>query len=405
MAIVQTIWLKGAKKRLGGAVLYQSAGRTLARELAADVANPRTNAQMTQRVKWANLVAFYRANRGWMRKAFESKKAYQSDYNKFMQLNVAASGIYLTKQQATQGACVVGAYRVSEGTLPSVEVAPDGENFSTNLYMAANYEGSTVAEFSASLVLNNPGLKEGDQISFIRVTQASGTESASPYIQVRTYEVILDRTNTEPLSNYMPTELFSTKQMLGQNCLIVLNNGGTGAFTFVISRTVAGKTSVSSQRLTLVNMTSMLEAYSSPAQLAAAIRSYGENTEVFLDSNSADPARVSALTYSWLTIEGAEYNLRPNDDFGYARSLAGKTLQFNFNGEVPGDVQQVWVDTTTGTYAITDFAKDGNVIAVGPVPDSASNWQGLVRKFRVQIGGVMFEFPVTPNAYEPGGMI
>lgn len=404
MAIVQTIWLKGAKKRLGGAVLYQSAGRTLARELAADVANPRTNAQMQQRVKWANLVAFYRANRGWMRKAFESKKAYQSDYNKFMQLNVAASGIYLTKQQATQGACVVGAYRVSEGSLPSVEVAPDGENFSTNLYMAGNYEGSTVAEFSASLVLNNPGLKEGDQVSFIRVTQASGTESASPYIQVRTYEVILDRTNTEPLSNYMPTELFSTKQMLGQNCLIVLNNGGTGAFTFVISRTVAGKTSVSSQRLTLVNMTSLLEAYSSSEQLAAAIRSYGEQTEVFLDSNSADPARVDSLTYSWLTTRWNSDIIRPGEPMGMASALRGQTLYFGFNGVVPGDVQQVWVDTTTNTYAITDFAKDGNEITVGAIPTVADTWLGYIRKLRVQIGGVMFEFPVDP-ANRPGGMI
>ncbi len=60
-------------------MLYTQGGRTLQRELAPEVKNPKTPAQMGQRVKWANLVAFYRANASWMPKAFENKKATQSD--------------------------------------------------------------------------------------------------------------------------------------------------------------------------------------------------------------------------------------------------------------------------------------------------------------------------------------
>ena len=62
MAVLQNMWLRGAKKKLGGTVLYTQGGRTLQRELAPEVKNPKTPAQMGQRVKWANLVAFYRAN-------------------------------------------------------------------------------------------------------------------------------------------------------------------------------------------------------------------------------------------------------------------------------------------------------------------------------------------------------
>ena len=68
------MWLRGASKKLGGTVLYTQGGRTLQRELAPEVKNPKTPAQMGQRVKWANLVAFYRANAGWMPKAFENKR-------------------------------------------------------------------------------------------------------------------------------------------------------------------------------------------------------------------------------------------------------------------------------------------------------------------------------------------
>ena len=67
MAIVTSMWLKGTKQKLGGSVLYQAMGQTRQRELAANVANPRTNSQMQQRTRWANLVNFYRVNAGWMK--------------------------------------------------------------------------------------------------------------------------------------------------------------------------------------------------------------------------------------------------------------------------------------------------------------------------------------------------
>ena len=103
MAIVQTMWMTGTKKKLGGTVLYQAMGQTRQRELAAEISNPRTTQQMTQRVKWSNLVNLYRANRSWMKYAFETKKTNQSEYNKFMSLNVAASAIYLPKNVAAAG--------------------------------------------------------------------------------------------------------------------------------------------------------------------------------------------------------------------------------------------------------------------------------------------------------------
>ena len=119
MSIVKNVWLRGRKKRLGGAVTYMMAGQQITRELAANVKNPRTPAQMKQRVKLASLVNFYRSMRQWAKVgAFSNKKQSWSDYNAFVSANISTTPAYLTKQQAQAGCSVVAPYIISRGVLP-----------------------------------------------------------------------------------------------------------------------------------------------------------------------------------------------------------------------------------------------------------------------------------------------
>lgn len=394
MAIVQTMWLKGSKKRLGGAVLYQSAGRTLARELAADVANPRTTLQMKQRVKWANLVAFYRANRSWMRKAFESKKAYQSDYNKLMQLNVAASGIYLTKQQAAQGACVVGAYRISEGSLPSVEIVPSELGWASNLYISPNFVGTTVGEWAASLLAYNPGLRSGDQLSFIRVTQSTNPVSGVPYLQVRPYEVLLDPTSAEPFANYMPTDLVVARTDAGVGRVCVDDNGNSGAFAFVISRTISGRTTVSTQQLTLVNMDELLATYTSSEQLQAAIDSYGTTSEIFLDSNAAGTGPVESLTLSLLSLQIGDEFLAAGAPSVPATDWNGKRFVGLFNMAIPEPIDAIWMDTEVRSIPLLPFRRVGSQVIIDAMGQHIAD-DGMIKQVRIIMSGKTFVFPFT----------
>lgn len=377
MAIIQNIILRGAKKRLGGAVLYQQAGRTLARELAAEVSNPRTDAQMTQRVKWANLVAFYRANKTWMRKAFEGKKSTQSDYNKFMSLNVAASNIYLTKQEAAVGSCVVGPYKITEGSLPSIEVYTGVDEWTTNLYVAAGFlfnTSTSVADFSQALLDNNAGLREGDQLSFIRITQHSNNQSGTPYILVRAYEVVLSRTNNELLSSYWPTELLEVSPFEDKKAIGILDNGNMGAFSIVLSRTIAGKTLVSTQWLTLVNMDTMLSSYTSAAQLNLAQASYGQQTDVFLDSNAAGYATAGGAELSLMYVKVGDRIVRANEFLGTFVSLENKRLELVFNkplaaGEIVdweifgGDKAKTLEGTISGNTFLTEMIEQDEDLA------------------------------------------
>lgn len=354
MAIVNNLWLRGTKKRLAGTVVYQSMGQTIQRELAASVTNPRTEAQMAQRVRWANIVALYRVLRPMMKYAFESKKRTQSDYNAFMSANITSSPIALTKQEAAAAACVVAPYTITRGSLPSVQIAADGNDFVTNLYQTEgiDFDLATVGQFSKQLLSANPGLRAGDQISFIRLTQSTNGATGYPYVVLRKYEVLLDESSNELVSRYLPAELLDVKETEGKVATMVLNNGGKGAFAIIVSRTIAGKTFVSSQELQPVNMDAIITAYSSAEQFAGAAASYGVSEDVFLSSDAAQRVQVAPVELSSISVVVDGVNYFDGMEFPKAGPLKSKVLAMSFNQPIESsNVQAIVIAGESRRYA------------------------------------------------------
>lgn len=385
MAIVQNFWLKGSKKRLGGAVLYKAMGQTRSRELASEVSNPRTEAQMTQRIKWSNLVNFYRANQSWMKYAFETKKTNQSEYNKFMSLNVTGSPIALTKEAASSGACVAVPYIVTQGSLPSIEWTDATTEFVSNLFYTLGgliEEDTTVGEFSQGIIENNPAIQEGDQLSFIRVTQMVNASTGYPYIIVRKYEVILDTRSQNYLANFIPYGILGLDGDDDVNPIKIYKAGRQGGFAMILSRTTGGKTYVSSQSLVVVGNDPIITRWSTPEAIAEAIASYGESTDAFLSSTSAQQSQniPVPLNITSVTIDGVNYTsgaLTPT----YA-SLGGKRMTLNFNGDV-GDaasIDQIGTGFTRGKNVdVSIISVSGNTIVTQfPAASSGVENQHLV---------------------------
>ena len=397
MAVLQNMWLRGAKKKLGGTVLYTQGGRTLQRELAPEVKNPKTPAQMGQRVKWSNLVAFYRANSGWMPKAFENKKATQSDYNKFMSLNAANSRIYLTKEQARQGACVVDSYRVSDGTLQPVDVFPTEQNWVTNIYLTGLDkldETTTLAAFSNALLSSNAGLWSGDHISFIRVTQLFNNTTGIPYIQVRAYEMLINEQGTGLVKDYMPIELIGLGEEQKTPALMIKNNNKQGGFAIIVSRTQGGRVLVSPSQITQVNMTDVINQYSSNAALQEAIYSYGRGEEVFLDSKGANEFGNNPTTLSITEIRSFDGTLSvvagSSDDFADTKWSDG--LQVIFNQDIQGNVSLVKVTIADNDpYTGAPSSVRGNaVIADYDLQQASGVTESSTMKVEVTISGVVY---------------
>ena len=351
-------------------VFYQAQGETRFRELAASVRNPRTEKQMAQRVRWANLVNFYRANRNWMQRAFENKPQNNTDYNRFMSLNGSTSTIYLTKQEANAGACVVNNYRVTDGTLNAIEVTASGSNWVTNIWtgdLAALTAITSVGTFAAALLSSNAGLRTGDQLSFIRLSQQINSTTGFPFVIVRPYEVLLNPNSTELLSDYLPLDYFAIETSGGQNALRVTNSGNAGGFVLVLSRTEGGIIRVSPQDVIVANNSALIARYSSEAQQQTAADSYGEGTEVFLSSAGANEINPWGIDNSILSVAMDTQLFTPNSYVGEFGNLEGEELTANFSNAVGTAIPTVALQYKKGSSIVTGVGTVSQHVATSVV--------------------------------------
>lgn len=278
MAKVKSAGLRNYEGRLAGSIYYVVKGQNVAREVAAKVSNPKTQAQMVQRVRLANLVNFYKANKDWMLKyAFEKLVGLQSVYNAFVSLNLRPTAVPLTKQQAAKGLVKPDLFTVTKGSLPVInQVFNTGE---TKLVMP-QFEITpdhviTIGRASKDLIATGK-FKAGDQISGICVQ----FNSDGP-CNVIAKEMILDLNDDTDIQ-----DLGFSLDKDGHLCFSINWAGDTGSTGGVIvhSRRVDGRVLVSSQMLSL-NTAAIQACYAARSTHAYenAIASYGYAAEPFLD--------------------------------------------------------------------------------------------------------------------------
>lgn len=346
MAIVRgTAVADQVKKRIGNIVFRQTKDGTIAGQRPASMTNPRTLAQMSQRIRLASLVTFYRASRYWMRKGWELKERKESDYNAFVKANLASNPVALTKTEASNGACVVYPYRISKGSIAPIQWTESGDNMLSNIYIGdgGNIMGSgsyinpnaTIGELSALILANNLTPKAGDQLSVLSYQQSADADG-TPYVTVAQYEIILDVTDGRKIGDFWPVQ--------GNDVLVVaagdasmlslgIAKASASGFAFVLSRTEGGQTRVSTQSL-IVPDSQNYSFYTSAQHVSDAAASYGQNTEVFLDSNGIEspvynpevPAAVVGVT-----IGGTYYPVGTQSPGGVQ---AGTELQIRTNKPV-----------------------------------------------------------------------
>ena len=285
--------LGNSRNKIGSIVTYVSKGQQIARSKAANISNPRTASQMTQRIKLSNVVAMYRANKGWLEKyAFENKPTKWSVFNAFVSANLSASMVALTKQEAAAGACVAAPYKMTDGSLPQVQITKLAEAgvYTTDLYIGDLVigENTTIGDLSAALIANNNGLVNGMQLSLVENIQE--VINNIPRVVCRAYEFIINSEDTTLLSEKWSSAGLTTYQGSSQNAIAYDTNDGQTAFTIILSHTYGGKTHVGASFMVL-NDPAVYQSYISDAAIDLAIQSYGSGNETpFLDSTEAGGA-------------------------------------------------------------------------------------------------------------------
>lgn len=340
MAKVKSSGLRNYVGRLGGSVYYMLKGQNIAREKASEVSNPRTATQMRQRMQWANLVAMYKCLQPYLgKKAFQDKPATWSDYNAFMSANLGSTPVYLTKDMVQNGNAHLAPYKVTEGSLPSISYTHirGKDYFETDIVLGEQINIDTpISQFSKLILDNNTGWQNGDQLGIIVMQNG---RMYRPYTQA--FEIILDLSDERTIEDIIPVSdllvLASDNFKLAVDTTVLENptQGLANAVAVIHSRTISGKTSVSTQSLAL-NSDAMIEYHEATTEDAfnAARESYGIPTEVWLDSGyqgeTAEPAELALASVA----EEVTTDASPKIEL----MTAGSKNKF-FDPRTAGDVQ------------------------------------------------------------------
>lgn len=404
MALIRNAANTIRKGRVGETTYYVSGGQQIARQARNDSnfgeTARRSEAQQSRRILWANLVNFYKVSSTWMPKSFETKKRNQSDYNKFMAVNIGNSSIALTREESAAGACIAAPYIVSQGSLPSIEIVQLSNQWRTNLAIGQLQidDDTTNAQLTAALESSNAHVRAGMQLSFVSYQQ-SVDPLGTPRLICRCYEITLSRTSSDVVRDYLPEFCSQTVQgYLGTN-----NEISVGAFAYILSDLVTGGLKVSTQQLVSTN-SELISQYSSAEHIAEAVESYGLDKEVILSptgtvmqSAEAQPIYIEYVKYDNKTIYQNDY-LGPNS------VLKGKSVSVMMSSS-KGSVSSALVrskDGTTATFA--SVTKSGKTVtAVG-----GSSWASSSPIVAIELSyadGTIVTIPFRSDSSVSGGDI
>lgn len=166
-----------AAGKIGDLVFYRDGGEQRTRTRVVPK-NPRSLAQMEQRVRIANVSATYRLLKGVIADSFTGRPSNQSGYNAFASAAINMSP-YMMREAALAGFVVPAPYIVARGTIAPLAyqmVAGGGEGILALDVAGVTEEVLTIAEVSTLLLAAYPQLQQGDNVTFAGIAFKSQQE-------------------------------------------------------------------------------------------------------------------------------------------------------------------------------------------------------------------------------------
>lgn len=163
------------------------------------VANPKTEAQATQRMKMTAAVNFYRQLQVILNNAWQGQKYGSKSRQYFMSMAMSqVAGIPFVDKGDKR--FYPGEYKVSQGSIPSQGVTAINQAgiLTTTLGVPADGDiTSNWGAYSQTLINGNFGLRNGDKLTFISVIRQNGE-----YLPAYTY-VVLNTESTDAVADVL----------------------------------------------------------------------------------------------------------------------------------------------------------------------------------------------------------
>ena len=279
MAKNSLFWGK-ARGKLGEIVLYRAGGEQRSRTYVKNIKNPKSLAQMTQRVKLGSLVSFFRTTSNVLRYSFPNRPQRQSGFNAFIAESLPLATTALPREYADQGLSMPLNYHISKGSvvLPAGSLTlggVSGERDSWGIYLEKPFDSGVIGAYQDATLQDvanhveewleaNPEFAAGLPMKFnfcIIISEEVGTGCLQ---SVRVLNVDRSGGSVEVTGNILPTmtgtKIVGLADVGAEKYLVFGPGGGSDANllfcgVFISYTDVNGKLAVSSAQMQNVIVT------------------------------------------------------------------------------------------------------------------------------------------------------
>lgn len=279
-----------ARGKVGSLVFARRMGEQITRPYNGSPKNPQTLAQMRRRIKWPNLVNMWRLLKPFISMGMQGRKTTQSDYNKFVGLNVNQSEAYLLKDEARQGATLLAPYVITSGSL-GLRAMATADVTELSLGSVTSLANTTIGQLSAAIIQNNQGFQVGDQVTVFALGQE--LIEGLPQVVPAAYKFILTDANVSNIAVSVIETFGPVAPAIQQGKLAYVFNGvefSASAGAVVQSRiSPNGELLMSDSRLAVRYVIGGVEQSANPfgASQGEVLASYGFMPDAFLSPESA----------------------------------------------------------------------------------------------------------------------
>ena len=274
--------------KIGGIRAWESNGRTIVASYDVKCKNPKTEAQMKQRLKLINILNNYRVLKPALLENFEGIAGNRNAATFFRKYNLRQKPVWLTKTDALYHKVVLAPYCVSQGIITPIEYSLTSAGLTSNIELGTTVKEVTtdVTNLAYAILQNHEDWSKGDTLQIVAMRQSlkDNLKSDSSRAEMEAVTLIMTTGKNQPLDSVV-----GINGLKSMGITIANHDGRLGidisnrsdyvyALALVHGRGTGIKRLLSTQNLVLSN-TSIYDHYASSEQMVEALKSYKTKME------------------------------------------------------------------------------------------------------------------------------
>lgn len=274
--------------KIGGIRAWESNGRTIVASYDVKCRNPKTEAQMKQRLKLINILNNYRVLKPALLENFEGIAGNRNAATFFRKYNLRQKPVWLTKTDALYHKVVLAPYCVSQGIITPIEYSLSSAGLTSNIELGTTDKEVTtdVTNLAYAILQNHEDWSNGDTLQIVAMRQSlkDNLKSDSSRAEMEAVTLIMTTGKNQPLDSVV-----GVNGLKNIGITLANHDGRLGidisnksdyvyALALVHGRGTGIKRLLSTQNLVLSD-TSIYDHYASSEQMVEALKSYKTKME------------------------------------------------------------------------------------------------------------------------------